>query len=592
MAVVIDQRHGFKLFDRPPRCKRQSFTQLDYQKLDFGQTNSITQSLEHAFAVSNIHRSFSTPCLSQSRDDYDTKARIEIIVGQAEPRVRALAAEVTMAMASGVNPELATKGLGGAYFLRTNNGDTIAVAKPTDEEPLAFNNPKGLAGGMLGQPGMKCSIKIGETGVRESAAYFLDHDSFARVPPTALVRFSHFIFNFNNTRLHSMPNSRIASLQRFVSHDYDAGDMGPSSFSVASVHRIGILDVRLMNLDRHAGNILVKESKDGYARGTAELVPIDHGFCLPECLDDPYFEWLHWPQASIPFSETEVNYISRLNPCRDAEILRTMVPSIRESSIRVLVLCTFFLKRATAYGLCLGDVGAMMTRELCEGNENLSTLEKLCIEAKAMLMDKLSNSRLDEQEDEDEDEEGEQRIDLFEFNDKHNYAHTQALDKDKPVGLFEIDDKQKDDLHLQLDILDSLQDSPRKGKPSKVPRITSMRIIDDSTSLNLNKKENYYYDYLLNDHGFNTLLDACEKAEDSKDNDNPMVGNGMLTKSQSFPAPNHNREVQSIITFGEMNDKEWKLFLEQFEALLPEAFEERKFKALSKQKLSRASCVF
>jgi hypothetical protein len=26
-----------------------------------------------------------------------------------------------------------------------------------------------------------------------------------------------------------------------------------------------------------------------------ELVPIDHGFCLPESLDPPYLEWLHWP---------------------------------------------------------------------------------------------------------------------------------------------------------------------------------------------------------------------------------------------------------------------------------------------------------
>ena len=28
-----------------------------------------------------------------------------------------------------------------------------------------------------------------------------------------------------------------------------------------------------------------------------ELVPIDHGFCLPEALESPYLEWLYWPQA-------------------------------------------------------------------------------------------------------------------------------------------------------------------------------------------------------------------------------------------------------------------------------------------------------
>ena len=32
-------------------------------------------------------------------------------------------------------------------------------------------------------------------------------------------------------------------------------------------------------------------------RGTLALSPIDHGFCLPEALEPPYFEWLHWPQV-------------------------------------------------------------------------------------------------------------------------------------------------------------------------------------------------------------------------------------------------------------------------------------------------------
>jgi hypothetical protein len=36
--------------------------------------------------------------------------------------------------------------------------------------------------------------------------------------------------------------------------------VGTSSFPVADVHRIGILDVRLMNMDRHAGNVLVRRA--------------------------------------------------------------------------------------------------------------------------------------------------------------------------------------------------------------------------------------------------------------------------------------------------------------------------------------------
>ena len=44
-----------------------------------------------------------------------------------------------------------------------------------------------------------------------------------------------------------------------------------------------------------------------------ELIPIDHGFCLPETLEAPYFEWLHWPQAMLPFSEEELAYIRRID---------------------------------------------------------------------------------------------------------------------------------------------------------------------------------------------------------------------------------------------------------------------------------------
>lgn len=77
-------------------------------------------------------------------------------------------------------------------------------------------------------------------------------------------------------------------------------------FPVADVHRIGLLDIRLFNTDRHAGNILIKVTKPPKDSAAAthqwlgneySLVPIDHGFCLPEALEPPYFEWLHWPQV-------------------------------------------------------------------------------------------------------------------------------------------------------------------------------------------------------------------------------------------------------------------------------------------------------
>ena len=89
-------------------------------------------------------------------------------------------------------------------------------------------------------------------------------------------------------------------------HDCDTSEMGASRFGARDVHRIGILDIRIWNTDRHAGNILVRRQRASSAglsglqmldSSQLELVPIDHGFCLPESLEPPYFEWLHWPQV-------------------------------------------------------------------------------------------------------------------------------------------------------------------------------------------------------------------------------------------------------------------------------------------------------
>ena len=205
-------------------------------------------------------------------------------------------------------------------------------------------------GRALGEPGLKPTVRVGEAAIREVAAYLLDYDHFARVPHTVLVKFTHPIFHIQNskppspkpeqqdasdirsqTSLDSSSSltssliqakylgldsnfsnntsrtvTKLGSLQEFVLHDCDTSEMGPSLFNVQDVHRIAILDIRLLNTDRHAGNILVQRPKGSGGKLSAleqlnqpqcRLLPIDHGFCLPEALEPPFFEWLHWPQV-------------------------------------------------------------------------------------------------------------------------------------------------------------------------------------------------------------------------------------------------------------------------------------------------------
>lgn len=60
----------------------------------------------------------------------------------------------------------------------------------------------------------------------------------------------------------------------------------------AQVHKIAVLDLRLVNTDRHGGNVLFKRTPQGL-----QLTPIDHGYCLPASWQDVTLEWLFWPQV-------------------------------------------------------------------------------------------------------------------------------------------------------------------------------------------------------------------------------------------------------------------------------------------------------
>ncbi len=47
---------------------------------------------------------------------------------------------------------------------------------------------QGFVGRALGDPGLKPTVRVGEAAMREVAAYLLDHEHFARVPATVMVK--------------------------------------------------------------------------------------------------------------------------------------------------------------------------------------------------------------------------------------------------------------------------------------------------------------------------------------------------------------------------------------------------------------------
>lgn len=536
-----------------------------------------------------MHRSSSTPCLSPTAHDVqeqDHSEPIEIL-GCLSPssRMKQLAKDVVEAIRNGVDPVPVNSGMGGAYYFKNIYGERVAIVKPTDEEPFAPNNPKGFVGKTLGLPGLKRSVPVGETGLREVAAYLLDHDNFANVPPTMLVKITHSVFNVNDTvsckskvfhnKLQAV--SKLASLQQFIAHDYDASDHGTSSFPVSAVHRIGILDIRIFNTDRHAGNLLVRKlgpGPDNFGVQT-ELIPIDHGLCLPESLEDPYFEWIHWPQASIPFTEEELEYIANLDPVKDAEMLRLELPFIRGACLRVLVLSTIFLKEAAAFGLCLSEIGEMMSRQFTGKEEEPSELELLCMEARKWVKKRelfLPEAGVEDDNDgitqfsiDSEDGSDASELPSFSKLGLMNASHRNPLSKldecDEEDGEEEEDDdgdEEDDDEDMFKDDAGNLKNPFSKHIPSVSKLSASFKGLGF-----IGKARAYHKGVPKN----KVTAKTNYSGKGSEHQSGSRSANELLPPSASF------------VKLSDMGSDEWSAFLDKFQELLPSAFRARKHAA-------------
>lgn len=527
-----------------------------------------------------LHRSSSTPCLSPTGRDTrqkDQSVPVEILGHSSNfNQTKPLVDEVVNAIISGVDPIPVNGGLGGAYYFKNCQGESVAIVKPTDEEPFAPNNPKGFIGKTLGQPGLKRSVRVGETGFREVAAYLLDYDHFANVPPTALVKITHSIFNVNDSVCNNNNNnnnnkkkterkkklfSKIASFQQFIPHDFDASDYGTSSFPVSAVHRIGILDIRIFNTDRHGGNLLVRKMKNSEVGrfSEVELIPIDHGLCLPENLEDPYFEWIHWPQASIPFSDDELEYIEKLDPFHDSDMLRSELPMIREACLRVLILCTIFLKEAARFGLCVGEIGEMMSREFRRGEEEPSELEVLCMDARRLLAEK-----------EIKNENGNENDIAFDNHETENQFQFE-IDCEDTISAFDFTPKMSENF-----VNNNLSFHLRNPLSKLEEAIEEEESEEDVSNLSMSFKNNC------------SFSDKLKKKTENMSYVGVNSSSGHRSANELMPAG------ASFVKLSDMNEEEWSLFLEKFQDLIYTAFAKRKSISIGQRQRQRlgTSCQF
>jgi len=367
--------------------------------------NKAREGLEESpSSITNLRESgVNDMCISSSMFDSTPKAMRRIIQ------------QARRGLMLGLKPILVLDGSGGTYFMHDARKVKVAVFKPADEEPYAENNPRGYVKQHDSVISLREGILPGEACLREVAAYLLDHEGFSSVPMTTLAEARHPAFSTNGLMLklaeggaaigpHSLNSSfvngtssssspalikKVGSCQEFIYAEDTMDDLSPSMLSTDEVHKIAILDIRIMNADRNVANLLVRRKPDN----SFELVPIDHGYCLRSVCDVSWFDWcwLDWPQLKKPLSEKSKDYILNLNIDADVLMLQESL-QIGTEALDFFRASNKILQAGVKAGLSLYDIATLCCR-YDDAGEIHSKLEVLTNQAQDLAQCAIKNGR-------------------------------------------------------------------------------------------------------------------------------------------------------------------------------------------------------
>lgn len=278
------------------------------------------------------------------------------------------ALEARMAMKAGIAPIPLNQSSSGTYILRDRLKRNLAVFKPKLQELGGPKNPSWTIW-LAGFSSKHMGVEPGTSYLRERAAYLLDHDHFAAVPKTGISTFAHRTLDTSLFPA-STPPDQIGSFQQYISgcklakdgippHEYINRNELENPFigifaqiyraimrfiywlrgekEPGRIHPMAIFDIVTLNCDRHFSNFLVDHAGNFH--------PIDHGLILPSNAHCLRLDWKHLKQANTRFNDTELEYIRKLDPQKNEQILRKLgivdpaVINRMKLAIQVLKIC-------------------------------------------------------------------------------------------------------------------------------------------------------------------------------------------------------------------------------------------------------------
>lgn len=352
-----------------------------------GNYNSLHGSVVSVSGSLLNKKSSSHPSISSLRNQTNDICVSSSTLDLCPKSLQRLVQQSRRGLALGFKPALAPDGSGGSYFLSDARKKRVGVFKPADEEPFAENNPRGYVPHNTSSSNnpedntewLRQGIRPGELCLREVAAFLLDHDGFSGVPMTTLAEARHPALHTAGAHwtlseggasvgIHSITTSppsspptpqelvkKVGSFQEFIHAECTMDDLSPSKISVDEVHKIAILDIRLMNADRNVANILcqrIPEDPDHF-----RLVPIDHGYSLRSKCDVAWFDWcwLDWPQMKQPLSKKSKEYVLGLDIEADVRMLQERL-NMQNDVLDYFRSSCLILKAGVRAGLTLHDI--------------------------------------------------------------------------------------------------------------------------------------------------------------------------------------------------------------------------------------------
>lgn len=298
---------------------------------------------------------------------------IELINSVVSPKCMSLFEKVRTSFLRGARLHKTFGGCGGSYTIsQPQTTNILALVKPCDEESFAPANPNGYVG-QLGSPSFRAGILSGEGGIRECVVSFLDEktEGLASVPRCTMVNLIHPQLSYVDDEV----VWKNASLHEYIDNHGTIGDFSASLFSVYDVQAIALLDIRTCNLDRTEGNILLKRHLGrveadfksvtiNNSISRYQLIPIDHGYCLPDSFDVSVHDviWYGMPQTLLPINESLKRRVLNVSVEED-EFEIGQLFYIRPECFRVYKIMNMLLTIAIQYEKTIHDIATIWLRK-------------------------------------------------------------------------------------------------------------------------------------------------------------------------------------------------------------------------------------